>query len=343
MEDLITNLQEINYSTPIGKKNEIRLKTNKNQMKKYWPHYLLATVCFIMAFIAPIIFTWKSYHQFNSTTGFIGDTIGGLTAPFLNLAGSILVFAALRAQIDANRQVQQQFEKQEIESRFFELVKLHRENVSEIGIGNDFGKKIFVMLIREFRLIHKLVIDVACEQEIVLSKNQAFQISYNVLFFGIGENSSRQLKQSLAKFDNKNIFFEKLETVLKNEIIKEKEKQKEKRAFKYIPFRGHQSRLGHYYRHLYQTVTFIDKQKISIEQKYDFVKVLRAQLTTHEQALLFINSQTFMGRKWYLNKNENLLKTYKMVKNIPLDFFDKNTEIDLTKYFDNGYFEYQTY
>jgi len=38
-----------------------------------------------------------------SDTGQIGDTIGGITAPIINLIGAILVYISFRAQIEANR------------------------------------------------------------------------------------------------------------------------------------------------------------------------------------------------------------------------------------------------
>lgn len=38
-------------------------------------------------------------------TGEIGDTIGGLTAPFVGIMGAILLYLALRAQIEANLQM----------------------------------------------------------------------------------------------------------------------------------------------------------------------------------------------------------------------------------------------
>lgn len=44
----------------------------------------------------------------------IGSTIGGITAPFASLLGSILVYLALKAQIDANALIQEQLKKQEV-------------------------------------------------------------------------------------------------------------------------------------------------------------------------------------------------------------------------------------
>ncbi len=65
----------------------------------------------------PIILTSESRIISFTNTGEIGDTIGGTTAPFLGFFGSILVYLALKAQIEANEQVRKQFGKQEIEQQ----------------------------------------------------------------------------------------------------------------------------------------------------------------------------------------------------------------------------------
>ena len=102
-----------------------------------------------------------------------------------------------------------------------------------------------------------------------------------------------------------------------------KEKVRDSRPFGYVPFEGHQSRLGHYYRHLYQAVRYVDKQALSEEQKYEFVKMPRAQLTNHEQALLLVNSLMPLGHNWGRAK---LLTRFRMVQNIPKDFFNRSSE-----------------
>ena len=75
---------------------------------------IIIIVSIILCFLAPIILTQPFFSElFNySETGQIGDTIGGITAPFVNLVGSILVFYALKAQIDANKLIQEQFNDQ---------------------------------------------------------------------------------------------------------------------------------------------------------------------------------------------------------------------------------------
>lgn len=63
---------------------------------------------------APFLLTREYFwEKFNfSETGQIGDTIGGITAPFLNLIGAFLVFYALKAQVKANELIQIQIDKE---------------------------------------------------------------------------------------------------------------------------------------------------------------------------------------------------------------------------------------
>ncbi|SHM92342.1 putative phage abortive infection protein [Mucilaginibacter sp. OK098] len=103
----------------------------------------------------------------------------------------------------------------------------------------------------------------------------------------------------------------------------------QRRPFKY--YGGHQFKLGHYYRHLFQTVKYIDEQKIlKYSEKYENLKTLRAQLSTPEQYLLFFNTISSMGRAWELNKlsdkafenfNCYLVTKYNFIKNIPDTFY----------------------
>ncbi|MDQ2178793.1 putative phage abortive infection protein [Marinifilum sp. D714] len=89
-------------------------------------------------------------------------------------------------------------------------------------------------------------------------------------------------------------------------------------------FGGHQYHLGHYFRHLYQAVKYIDGQPIwllSLDDKKDMIKTLRAQMSNYEQALLFINSLTKLGRNWeYERQGEGLISKYNLIKNLPENF-----------------------
>jgi len=70
----------------------------------------------LVILLMPFLLTLEVFHdRFNfSETGQIGDTIGGITSPFLNLIGAILVFYALRAQVKANELIQNQIDEERL-------------------------------------------------------------------------------------------------------------------------------------------------------------------------------------------------------------------------------------
>lgn len=93
---------------------------------------------------------------------------------------------------------------------------------------------------------------------------------------------------------------------------------------------GHQHRLGHYFRHLFQSYKYLNYNKeLNEDDKYFYGKMLRAQLSTYEQALLFVNSISSLGMKWELTPESDLLKQnekpeksklitrYNLIKNLP--------------------------
>ncbi len=113
---------------------------------------------------------------------------------------------------------------------------------------------------------------------------------------------------------------------------------------------GHQHRLGHYFRHLFQSYKFISLQEfLKPEEKYFYGKTLRAQLSTYEQFLLFFNSLSSLGMKWEyaidkndIKENDNivdfkLITRYNIVKNLPgSQYYD----FTYRKYYPSVKFEY---
>ncbi len=114
---------------------------------------------------------------------------------------------------------------------------------------------------------------------------------------------------------------------------------------KYLEYDGHQNILGHYFRHIFQTVKFVNDQEIlNYKEKYDYIKILRAQLSTHEQVLFFYNSLSTIGMPWERDqgiKDENfkLITKYNLVKNIT---FELNQIIDVKTFYPRVIYEGQT-
>lgn len=130
--------------------------------------------------------------------------------------------------------------------------------------------------------------------------NELRKLKYNI---GFNQNE-RQESQDIARY---------------NELISI-------RPSGFIKFYGgHQYKLGHYFRHLFQQVKYINNLDIySFGEKYDMVKTLRAQLSSPEQYVIFFNSVSFVGRAWELEniieKNDSntcFITKYNFIKNVP--------------------------
>jgi len=338
-----------------------------------WKIYFLLVLAFatiVLAFISPFILTRPSVTKdFDfSTSGQIGDTIGGLMNPFIALAGVIVTGLAFYIQFKANqqqrelflkeqaenkRQLQEQIDNQnkqnqlqQFESQFYEMLKLHRENISEMKInGYDFeegrtlkkfektteGRKIFVTMKTEFECILSLY-----SKDRNLNK-EGFQKCYKLFFSGFEEFDKT--------YPDENIFTELLRKARKQHEEPELDKittnqaRKEflpyvKLYFNYEPFSGHSSRLGHYFRHLYLTVKSIANSSIvsDYDEKMKYLRILRAQLSNHEQILLFYNWISEYGSDWE-NKKHSFFTEYCMIHNLWYDsLFDDTFVSDKVNY-----------
>lgn len=81
----------------------------------------------VLIVISPLLLTKVAISELTdfTETGQIGDTIGGITAPIVNLLGAILVYFALEAQVKANSLVQEQLEehreRSSLETLYYQL------------------------------------------------------------------------------------------------------------------------------------------------------------------------------------------------------------------------------
>lgn len=314
--------------------------SGKNEVMKFLRKYRLEIVVFIFGFMAINgIFVLNGFHEFKTSDAeyaeHFGAFIGGYFGSIFSLAAMVLLIATLRGQLLAYKDQNLASAQQDFETKYFELIKLHRDNVTEIGMKGDSGRRFFVLLLREFRCALEIIAPITSNLGFDLSQWQLLHIAYYCVFFGVGPNSSRMLRLSLSTFDST------LVDAIEMELNKyeTKARVREQRKFVFLPFEGHQSRLGHYYRHLYHMITYVDKAVPQLKiDKYQYVKTIRAQLSTHEQALLLINSLTPIGQVWWSN---DLIVKYGMVKNISRGFFDATTEFDPRELFPAGYFEWE--
>ncbi|MBU3660157.1 MAG: hypothetical protein FGM14_09820 [Flavobacteriales bacterium] len=98
-------------------------------IEKYTIPQMLLLIAFIIM-VLPILLTVPAIFNFLnfSEKGQIGDTIGGITAPFINGLAAILVFLAFKEQIKAN----EIFKNQEKSKMILDQISLIQEDKMEI-------------------------------------------------------------------------------------------------------------------------------------------------------------------------------------------------------------------
>lgn len=103
------------------------------------------------------------------------------------------------------------------------------------------------------------------------------------------------------------------------EYISHEHRSAEKTIEDYISFQEtHNHILGHYFRNLYQALKLIDKYEDSIltpTQKKKYASILRAQLSTKELILVFINCLDGVSDN---GRFKNLLIKYAMLEHLPV-------------------------
>ncbi len=311
----------------------------------------------LLGLILLIIFT--TIFLFNSTKLNLGPintevwshyagVVSGIVGTIFALVGVLFLIINLSEQ----RKVSS---RQEVENRFFELIKLHRDNIDEMGSKGKVKRAVFIEIKDEFHELHKSVklnytFQDSNKSEIEWQR-ACIQITYLIVFFGVNNSSTNYLKKLISAIISDDKAEKILSFSLLDSLISTHANIKESNRLGltnfYLPYDGHQSRIGHYFRHLFQTVKYINDQPsnlFSFEEKYNYAKTLRAQFSTHEQALFMYNAISPLGAPWELSSeitdvNNKLITKYNLIKNIPEDF---TRDINPKDFFPDVFYEFDS-
>ena len=185
------------------------------------------------------------------------------------------------------------------------LTKFGLNNLSDYFMNDNHPSLI------QFKLNLERTSNITDEQTII--KRIWIDISFYFLFYGVSSNKEYFIQNSLGQYHNDYV------ADIFDELSKEKAKYDNRKDGFTKYHGGHLHRLGHYFRHLFQAVKFIDEcEDLTPEEKYSYVKNLRAQLSSYEQIILYFNSLSELGIQWEFGKESNFYITkYSMIKNIP--------------------------
>ncbi len=290
---------------------------------------LIVGVCFITL---PYFFTRDWTDISFRDTGNIGDTIGGITAPFLSFFGSILVYLALKAQIDANEQINDQFKDQKIidnrqnfESTFFNLLSIHHQIIESI----DFKPRTFIIKSGSFTSIGEYLSDNDAYREFfdyndgsLLTSRDVFKVSSELLIKLLKDDLELYKRIATTSYDipdskrfltkfNKIIALEEGEVNFNNIM----EISKFQSIYNLIYFELNTD-YGHYFRNLYRMIKMVNEKKFVADDienfkiQYSYTSIIRAQLSDYEIMWLFFNCISDKGRE----KFKPLLEKYTFLK-----------------------------
>ncbi len=93
-------------------------------------------------------------------------------------------------------------------------------------------------------------------------------------------------------------------------------------------FESNKARIGNYFRHLFRTIDYIDRQScilVNKKQKNIYMRILLSQLSEYEQALLFLDSLSRLGHSWTNDKKsgKGFITKYKMITDLSQNFINK--------------------
>jgi len=264
----------------------------------------------------------------------IGDFVGGLIGTIFTLVGVLLLFLTFHTQKKELKETKKElklsrksFEKQaqtsqiqQFESTFFNLLSNHNQ-ILQLTSGEWFinaykdsvileGRALFDTIVMYMKNVYEFE---RSDIRTTLQPLSPFSPIHEVVVrFGLELEDGRLLEVVLQDYPDFHV-----NTYTGEDKV---------RGIYSVLYDKHKSSLGHYFRNLFLFIKFIDKyegfdeiysEAEVVNLKYQYVKILRAQLSTNEIILLWYNSLSELGRPF-----QGFLKKYKLLKNV-----DFNAEI----------------
>lgn len=276
-----------------------------NMINKHWKIVagLIATFLLIVVGL-PILLTrtWgPECLKFTESTGWIGDTLGGITAPFIGLLNVALLIWTLWKQIDFNDNQLKAQKEEQFKAVFFQMLQTQRELLHEV---------------RGSFLSRNMKGDVEDGKvagiDFFLNAGMELATLFQVFEGQVASNSliDQNVRNRYAVKDTDIIAYSRADNAGKMRIVYEK-------------FFARHLEMGNYFRHLYHILKFIstekenalkdetdEKEKKAIEKWYkSYADLLQATLSVEELRMAYYNCSSFDNAK-------KLCKEFQFVENL---------------------------
>jgi hypothetical protein len=279
--------QEIYESTErINKRNseyEIKVSKLESSIKTYtnWA-WAFVGIGFLIGVIGLILFVCEDHAY---SLNLLGDFYGGTVASLWSLAGLFFIYVAFLGQKQQllNQQIEIMYSQLEVKYTRLELEGQKKEMIEQNKtLRQQRFENTFFQLLRN-------------HQEIV-----------NAIDLRRGVNVTSQGRDCFRIFNDR---FKDSVTGTLGDITGIAHTIKGYMAF----YNANQADLGHYFRHMYRILKFIDDStEISDLEKYKYSSLLRALLSSYELVLIFYNGLGDHGKE----KFKPLIEKYSFLKNL---------------------------
>ena len=267
------------------KKNFKQLMNETNEDKLSDTLFNILSIAFVSGIVV-FIFDLVLFLCGNENIGVFGDFFGGVLNPiftFLTFFGLIFTIIIQRKELGQAtleyRKTANALTTQALENTFFNILDLHQKNVDNLSITPTL---------------------------INTSRTKNFSESFVHRKEAKKQFTGRQVFTSVINIITNQVYFTTPAIIVPSEITD---------RYKIIQqYNNHV--LGHYFRNLYQAIKLIDKQEdISYLKKKQYTGIIRAQLSTEELALLFLNC---LKDTCDNGQFKDLLVRYAMLEHLPI-------------------------
>ena len=286
-----------------------------NNMNKVLQLILFGLGFFFTILSIILFFSFIFNKQFFSFSGVLdidlainfGTFFQGLVGTTAGISGSLLIICVFLLQ-------QKQEKIAQLENVFFKMIDYHRENVGSIVIDNyklwvnDKKEKAQAFVSFKLQLFDclNMVNELNELLENKLNEREMADVAYIIFYYGVDERWKDLSEKLLSNYDNA------LPKLIANYVESQKTMTNDKPK---DLGKTNQTILSAYFRNMYNAIMLIHKSSIlNEEQKRQYIRVYRAQLSNPELVIIFFNVLSRFGKKW--NEN-NIIAKYEFIKNLP--------------------------
>ncbi|QCB29500.1 MULTISPECIES: putative phage abortive infection protein [Psychrobacter] len=267
-------------------------------------------------------FNWSFDIDTNLASKF-GDFFGGFIGTLFSILSVLLLIYTITSQYIETF-------KNKTKDHFFKMLDYHTENVRSIKVRSietakpdivEEGRRAFVVYKIQFKKLLLAINNISETLDLNLNSREKIDVAYICFFYGQSETWIEFIEGKLSVHRSGSLIAtEMLKRVKENESLK--------------LGRTNQTELSSYFRNMYNAIKLVDNDKyLSQEEKFDLIKIYRAQLSNPELYILFFNLVSRFGTKWH---KSNYITKYEILTNLPHDYCDGYNPKD---FFDISYEE----